>query len=439
MWETEGFGSQHIEPFSGGMKTHTGSTGILAFVPDLWDAPWQSRHHILQGLSEHYKVLWVSPPSYWETIRTGQGRPLAVGTGICRISPSLWAYAPRVPADYRLGYGEQHTGTWRDGAVWCFRHYHELWQAAHVAQIRRFLHQMGIERVILYLWRPQYGWTRGRFSEVLTCYHVDDEYTFNPEEEEPISATEMALLKASDMVFVHSRTLMAKKGSINPNTHYLPNGVDFDGFRAVMDSAAAEPLDLAAIPRPRIGYVGYLKRHVDLPLLCQIARRRPDWSVVLIGPVREEHLDVAQDVARLKQQANVYCLGYKPYADVPGYIKGLDVCLMNYRRTPYTNYIYPIKLHEYLACGKPVVATPLENLAEFAEVLRFAEDPRQWVAAIEQALKEADPRLPAERVAVARQNSWALRVRTITELFEQRLQGRNSEAQAALTSGQEAC
>lgn len=406
------------------MKTSTYRTGILAFVPDLWEAPWQSRHHILHGLSKHYKVLWVSPPTYWETVRTGKGHSLTSRRGVRKISDSLWTYAPVIPADYKPRYTGRGVGGGRDVMAWCFRQYHILWQKAHVARIRHLLLRMGIERVILYLWRPEYSWSKGKFSESLTCYHIDDEYSFDPARDAPISDTEMTLLKQSDLVFIHSKTLMAKKGSFNPNTYYMPNGVDFEHFRRVVAEQREEPDDLKQIPAPRIGYVGYLKRHLDLPLPLAIARQRRDWSIVLIGPVREDHHEIMDDIAQLEQQPNVYFLGHKPYSELPAYIKGFDVCLMNYQKTPYTKYIYPVKLHEYLACGKPVVATPLENLQEFSHVLQFAETPSDWVRKIEAGLAETDARLREQMVSVAGENSWAARTDKIVALFDAALRER---------------
>ena len=223
------------------MNTETDRTGILAFVPDLWADSWQSRHHILLGLSQYYKVLWISPPTYWEHIRTRKGHSLTSGRGIRKISDSLWTYAPVIPAAYKRNHDGKGTTGWRRAMHWGFRQYYRAWQRIHVSRIKHLLRQMGIEKVILYIWRPEYCWSVGKFSESLTCYHIDDEYSFDPTGDAPINDSEMMLLRQSNIVFIHSRTLMAKKGSINPNTHYMPNGVDFDLFRKVMEDENEEP------------------------------------------------------------------------------------------------------------------------------------------------------------------------------------------------------
>jgi len=103
---------------------------------------------------------------------------------------------------------------------------------------------------------------------------------------------------------------------------------------------------------------------------------------------------------------------------------------MPYRQTNYTRYIYPLKLHEYLACGKPVVATPLENLREFADVLRFAETPAEWEAAVGAAVDDTSPSACARRIAVAQDNSWLPRVDHVGGLFVDTLAGNRAEGKA---------
>lgn len=389
--------------------------GVLAFVPDLWNDIWQTRHHVTSGLSWHYKVLWVSPPTYLETWLNGGLSTILGGRGLQRVSDRFWAYAPRMPADYKRR-------SVREGPVaTALRRYHAWWMRRHVETIVRLTKEMGFRRVILYVWRPEFVEYVSRIPHVLLCYHIDDEYSFSPDQDMPIGREETTLLQQADLVFIHSRSLMEKKGRINPNTHYVPNGVDFEHFRQAMKADLPEPDDLRKIPHPRIAYVGYVKRHLDLPLLREIARARPQWSLVIVGPVREEHADIATDVTALRALPNVHFLGSKPTADVPHYIKGVDVCLLPYRRTNYTKYIYPIKLHEYLACGKPVVATPIDNLHEFEDVLRFAETPTEWASVLTAALGDTGANAYGRRVTVAADNSWAKRVEQIDGLLRRSL------------------
>lgn len=386
--------------------------GILAFVPDLWGEQRQSRHHVLEGLSKHYKVLWVSPPTYVEQWRSeGISQSLA-GRGLCKVSDRLWAYAPRIPADYKPRYE-------KSGFIAAsFRKFNAIWRAAQVRKIKGLLRQMGVEDIILYIWRPEFHQTLGCFNEKLMCYHIDDEYSFNPVDDQPISNEELKLIKAADTVFIHSKTLLEKKGHINPNTHCVPNGVDFEHYRRVIESGSPEPDDLEGIPHPRIGYMGHIKRHIDLALLRSLAEARPEWSIVLVGPVRKSHEEIMGNIEAMQALPNVHFLGGKPAAELPQYVNGFDVALMPYRKTPYTHYIYPMKMHEYFACGKPVVATELENLKEFSDVLEFAEQPDQWILAIEKVLTHFTNDQRERRIELANKNGWSVRVRTVLDTIE---------------------
>lgn len=383
------------------------NVGIVTFVPDLWAELWQSRHHVMRGLSAEFKVLWVSPAWYVETWRNQGVKAIGRRKGLEKVSQNLWAYAPRLPADYKRSYV-------KSGLVpILFRRYNVWWKKAYAARVRQLARSMGMGRIVLYIWRPEFAEYASLLPHELLCYHIDDEYGFDPDCDAPISPEETALLKKADLAFIHSKTLMAKKGHINPNTHQVPNGVDFELYRRVIEEGQPEPPDLAAIPHPRIGYMGHIKRHLDLPLLREIATSRPDWHIVMIGPVRESHEDIKDDVAALRQQPNVHFLGGKAATELPRYVNGFDVGIMPYRHTNYTKYIYPLKMHEYFACGKPVVSTRLKNIEEFADILHFAEAAEDWTAAISNALETDSADCRQARIQVAKNNSWKERVQII--------------------------
>jgi glycosyltransferase involved in cell wall biosynthesis len=360
----------------------------------------------MSGLSQYYKILWVSPPLGWRN--TGQNRSMNVylyQRGLQKKSSKLWTYAPERYLPNCLPFG-----TCRG-----FLNY------LREKKINSMLKAMGVERVILYLWRPNYYNFIGKFNEEIVCYHIDDEYSFSDVELQ-IDEKENYLLQNSDVVFIHSKTLLEKKGMINSETYYVPNGVDFNHYRRIVKDNTLERNEMDSIPEPRIGYVGWIKHQIDLEILLNIARLRKDWSIVLVGPINTGHADVRQYINALKKEKNVYFIGGQKPKDLPKYIKKMDVCLMCYKKTSYTNYIYPMKLHEYLACGKPVVATLLENLKEFESVLSFAGGIEEWIAKINQALTEINSKTHYERrVAVARNNSWEMRIETIHSIIRNKI------------------
>jgi len=375
--------------------------GILTCVPDLWGDIWSSRHHVMSRLSRYYKVLWVSPPLPWRQVPS-IGFSNMNTRGINRVSSNLWAYAPEwyLPCKTR------------------FKFVLHCWDWARRRKIKRFLSEMGIKRLILYLWRPEYGSYVGKFDEELVCYHIDDEYTFSFDKDLPVSKTEGDLIERSDVVFIHSKSLLKKKGHLNPETHYMPNGVDFERFREILSDAAVNLHELDEIPRPRIGYVGYIKDQIDLDLIHHIAKEKKNWSIVLIGPASLNHMEVKRKIELLRKEKNVFILGAKKPDELPICINKLDVCLMCYRKNEYTKHIYPLKVNEYLACGKPVVSTYLENLKDFEPLIYFAGDADDWIKKIHRCLDENDSAKNARRIAVSEQNSWDRRVELITALFQ---------------------
>jgi glycosyltransferase involved in cell wall biosynthesis len=392
-------------------KFNDADTCILAFVPDYWDEPWQPRHYILSKLSEKYQVIWISRPFYWIDLFDHKSRPKR-RKRLTRVSKSLCCYSPWIPADY--------VPPWQKSRMPAFvrRFYHRVWLSLQTLEIKNLLRNLKAKKVILYLWQPHYCEQIGRFHENMALYHIDDEYHYDSHQDNPISLEEKALLERSDAVFIHSRTLMQKKGNLNRRTFYLPNGVDYKLYRSIIEKPSPLPNDISRIPKPIIGYAGWIKKHLDLKLLLKIARARRDWSIVFVGPIRWTQPDIDDDIELLKKERNVFFLGNKNVRELPIYVNAMDVCLMPYRITSYTKYIYPLKLHEYLACGKPIVATRLPNLLEFQDVIYFADNAEDWEKKIEQALIEDRDKIRIKRTKIARKNSWDERIKVIVSIFE---------------------
>jgi glycosyltransferase involved in cell wall biosynthesis len=271
---------------------------------------------------------------------------------------------------------------------------------------------------VLYVWRPSFVDaldSRHRFDAAI--YHIDDEYSFS-ETHSPMTADELRLIREANSVIVHSPGLMALKGGINRKTFMVPNGVDYELYA----QPAPPPPDLLAIPAPRIGYVGVIKRQLDFALLRSLAQRRRDWSFVLIGPLRHFPGDEAE-IEELTAKPNIHLLGYRDVAALPAYQGLLDVCIMPYRVNAYTDCIYPLKLHEYLASGKPIVATPIRTLKDFSTLVSLASGVDAWVASLESCLTpEAHTREQVSaRQAIAKQHDWWILAERIAAIIAEDL------------------
>jgi glycosyltransferase involved in cell wall biosynthesis len=369
------------------------NVGVLALVPDEWGGQWQLRQQILTRLARYFHVVWCDPPIWWRHWLSGRSS----GNGQAGAGPlpgsNLAVYHPlkHLPEIGRPQFLAQWT------------------ERERLRRAKRILLDKGCNKIIIYIWRPQYETALDLIDHDLSCYHIDDEYTFS-EVELPISDQERRLIQRVDQVFIHSPALLEKKGTLNPHTLFVPNGVDYAAYA----SPQTEPEDLAAIPHPRIGYVGRIKEQLDFFLLASLARRHCDWSFVMIGPQDDFHRQSSLLDAFLRLP-NVYMLGSRPVVTLPGYTQHLDVCMLCYSLNDYTKFIYPMKLHEYLAAGPPVVGTPIRSLLEFDHVIKLAHTVDEWSAALIDSLSRDanEPRRVEARRRVASQHDWASLVGSI--------------------------
>jgi glycosyltransferase involved in cell wall biosynthesis len=381
--------------------------GIIGLVPEAWRETWQPRHQVLSRLARYFHVVWVEPAFGWRELWLGhevEAPPWDKGQ---RAPNGFIVYGQdwRFPRFYRPGFLANFTATGR------LRH------------ARKTLRSLGCRRVVLYIWRPEFVGALDMLEHDLTCYHIDDEYTFSAIEQ-PIDPREQLLISRADQVFIHSKALWEKKGHLNPRSMMVPNGVDYKSYSTPAD----EPADLAPIPRPRIGYVGRVKKQVDFRIMKALAERHDNWSFVFVGP-HEALGDQEVIVKELSERRNVYMLGGKPVNELPAYTQHLDVCTMCYEMNDYTKFIYPLKLHEYLAAGRPVVGSPISALQEFRGTIALAETVDEWSKALREALTpESGGRSRVEaRQSVARRYDWDVLVDGVARVIAERLGGDYSD------------
>lgn len=243
-------------------------------------------------------------------------------------------------------------------------------------------------------------WLHRVLRPALTCYHrVDDFGAMNP----AFIPLEQSLEQIADLIFAVSPHLQAQHQRNGREAILLPNAVDTRSFAQALNSATAIPADLSVLPPPRIGFIGWLyPKWIDIELLLELARRRPTWSFVMIGPKVDWH---PRDLP-----PNFHLLGQRPYHQLPAYLKGLDVCLVPFKDNAITLGASPLKLYEYLAAGRAVVSTPVPDLPSFAEVVWCARDVEEFIRCIEEALPVAhDPVLQKRRLEAIAPHTWDAR------------------------------
>ena len=225
---------------------------------------------------------------------------------------------------------------------------------------------------------------------------------------------EARLLSRAGLVLTGGQSLYEAKRHQHHNIHPFPSSVDVEHF-AQARRVSTEPADQTSIPHPRLGFFGVIDERMDLALLDGVAAARPDWHLVMLGPV------VKIDPAQLPRRENIHYLGSKQYAELPEYVAGWDVALLPVALNEATRFISPTKTPEYLAAGKPVVSTSIRDVVRpYGQqgLVRIADDVPGFVAACEAAMAEDASARLRQADAFLRQTSWDgtwLRIRLLVE------------------------
>jgi glycosyltransferase involved in cell wall biosynthesis len=229
-------------------------------------------------------------------------------------------------------------------------------------------------------------------------------------------------LNEADHVFCSARLLHQQAGQTRPDAVYLPNAVDVRHFA---NPALTLPRDrqirrLIRQRKPIAGYYGALAEWFDYDLLCEVACAKPDWNFLLIGPRYDSSLQ--ERGARMLRSANVHWLGPRSYDVLPSYLRLFDAAMIPFVINDITLATSPLKLFEYLALGKKVVATPLPE-CQSVEGVTIAANALEFGAALEAAKNgsmsdDANDSQNQRIRALVEQNSWEARVRAVIELFE---------------------
>jgi glycosyltransferase involved in cell wall biosynthesis len=368
---------------------------IVSCAVDAWTDVPRCRHHVMSRVALRNRVLFTGPPWYVRDLFDSR----ASSGALTRVNDTLFTYRPPrwLPYTYRAPRLNEYSLRLRARCI------------------RRAGRRAGIDRPILYLWHPSFADLIGRLDECLVVYHCYDEYAaFAGTDRCRVADDEARVLARADLVLTVSEGLYARKQPLNPNTHLVRNGVDYALFASAQDPATPRPPELAGITGPIVGCVTRIvPDYFDASLLHDVFSRRPDWTVVVVGP----ECAPCPAIDRLKSLRNVRFLGRRALGELPAFLKAFDACLIPYTLTENKRLADPLKFYEYLAAGKPIVSKRLAGLAPFSDLVSFATDADEWIAAIADALRHDSPDRIARRQAIASRNTWDDRVHDILSLI----------------------
>jgi len=364
---------------------------IVCFAKD-WSEDPTSNNHVMKLIARDNRVLWLnsistrSPSLAARDLRKLVRKVGEFAAGPRESAPGLHTFTPLV-------FPFPHSPV--------FRRLNRVLLRATVRHLRR---RLGMGRFQLWSFVPTAADFVGRLGEDVAVYYCTDEWSeFRHVDGPRIAEMDRILCTKADIVFTTSRPLEERRRLLNPETHLVSHGVDREHFARALDPSTVVPADVAAIPEPRLGFFGLLEAWIDTELLAEVARRRPDWSIVLIG---RAHVATGA----LAALPNVHLLGRRTYAELPAYARSFAVGLCPFRINELTRNVNPIKLREYLSAGLPVVSTDIPECRVPSAQGRVAVGPDAFVDAIAKVMVDDSPAARRERSEAMRAETWESRI-----------------------------
>jgi UDP-galactopyranose mutase len=373
-------------------------TDLLCFSHLRWRFVTQRPQHLLTRAATQYRVFFWEEPIWHRAgeLENSSGTTAGARLEIVEEAKSLWVIQP-------------HLTEGMDG------------EATQRALLDEFLSQNSVTNFVRWYYTPMALGFSAHLQATATVYDCMDELSHFLNAPPELKAREQELFRIADVVFTGGISLYEAKQKQHPNVFAFPSSIDVPHFAKAREPQP-DPVDQASIPRPRAGFIGVIDERLDIALVDEIARLRPDVHFLLIGPV------VKIDPANLPQAANLHYLGGKQYAELPGYLSHWDVALMPFAINDATKFISPTKTPEYLAAGRPVVSTPIRDVVRgYGEegLVAIAADAQSFVEAIDRALQpapEAWREAVAQKLAISSwDQTWAAMEREILCAIQRRL------------------
>jgi glycosyltransferase involved in cell wall biosynthesis len=365
-----------------------------------WDAPLPTnQHHLMRRLARDNRLLFVES--------LGLRRPQLAGADVRRIARRLrrGLAPPRRSPE----------GVTVLSPLVLPLHANRAARAVNVRLLRGFvrraLRRLGMREPILWAYVPQAEALLDVVHPTLVVYHcVDDIAAQKGVDAASFRAAEERFARRADLVIASAAPLAERMRTLSGNVLYAPNVADTALFATALEPGPADEA-VEPLPRPRIAFHGaVVATKLDLDLLVELARSRPEWSFVLAGPVGAG--DPSTDVSRLAEVPNVHLLGYRRHEQLPEVLRGVDAAIIPYAVNALTRAVFPMKVYEYLAAGLPVVTTPLPSLDGVSGIVT-ADGAAAMAEALDRALASDSSARRAERSRLARAHSWESRIAEI--------------------------
>ena len=382
-------------------------------ISDLaWDAHWGTEQQFMSRLCKSNRVLYVNqaitcltPVKRLFSKRAKTSKKQSKVENPERRKDRLYiaSFPPLLPFRY-----SRLTNAWNT--------------VQYVRHLKRWAKQLDLQSPILWIYEPS-AYNVSKFVDhSLVIYHCLDCWTGHDDwwnSDKNIARCEKPLVMQSDIVITVSESLYSEKVRLNPNTYFVPNGADCAHFSKALLQDTQIPKDMQEIDHPIIGFIGMIGTRFDAATLQIIAEAKPNWSFVLVGEVIKKD----RSLALLMHMPNVHFLGMQPIEKLPSYLKAMDVCLIPYKKSSFTDNCFPLKFFEYLAAGKPIVCSDIPSLRDYPAFAKIAESCEDYIENIELAILQNSPEDVLSRQDHAFRNSWENRIEEISSIIARHKNG----------------
>lgn len=270
----------------------------------------------------------------------------------------------------------------------------------HAKNITRVLNELGFSDFILWIASPRMVDMAAKIHSTIKVFDAIDNLLAHPQMSRSYGRIKKSYRWVddnADLICIAAEG-QRKMFTNSSKLFLLPNCVD----SVFLDAKKSEmPFDVKDVAKPTAGYVGVLQERMDVQLIEETAKRLPDVNFVFVGPIKSKpYFEI------LMKYRNIHFLGIKRYSEIPDYIRYFDVCIIPHKVNEFTNSMDPLKIYEYLACGKPIVSTPVAGTERFKEHIYLAKTPAEFADALKRAFSTDSEKMSADRISLALKHSW---------------------------------
>ncbi|WP_425390683.1 glycosyltransferase [Ekhidna sp.] len=382
---------------------------IICFTMTTWEGDYMKTIvHVMGSLASNHRVLFVDYPfTYKDAIFVSIGKSKAPLGRMLGVKPRLRTVSYKSNEVFHLTLPPILPTNWiKDPQEFDQKIKGETSKIAR--SVKKAMNRLGMKNpVVINAFNPIIGDSMvGAFNESLLLYYCYDEIAAAHWCKVHGGRKEASFMKKVDGIITTSEGLQQTKKEFNPNTFLVKNGVDFDLFEKAFDSEAD-------INHPTVGYIGSVDDRLDYDLLEYVIGKHPEFEFHFVG-----RITYPEGQQRLKQFDNVQFFGSQQPDQLPQFLKTFDVGVIPFVKNEFTRNIYPLKINEYLAAGKPVVTTDFANLHDFEGIVSIASSTVDFSQMLQKELTSNTVERMEARMELAKTNSWNTRVKQVNDIID---------------------